>query len=156
MSNDNTESNSLLDYVGASLSEVRGWLRFLSLALAFVKYLRTKYEKQARIGRVIREQYPELRHEIGALSALSKSMERRIRYGEIHQTDIREIVEHVKNADELSRRLGLSVKDPPFDLDKFIEFNLEKVNESEPARELGELMFRELSRQAFKLASEFD
>jgi hypothetical protein len=152
------DTHSFIAFVGVSLSDVAELVSTLAIVLGWIGFIRAKWKKQKR-NRKNRDNdlnaIGEIRHELGALAALSKNLEWKSKGNEkISPQDAKEFNEHVRKADNLLKRLGLTIEDPPFQFEDVSDVTLEKVAHNEAAQIFASMMFNRISRESFRLAAE--
>src|SRR5207249_713632 len=104
--------DSLLSFAGGALAQADDIVKFVTNILGFARIVVEKYRKQSRQKEFRLEQIRELRHEMGALGALTKEMERQSRRGVVYPESIKELSIHVRKANKISREMELRGEDP--------------------------------------------
>ncbi|MDG6943083.1 MAG: hypothetical protein JRM94_03290 [Nitrososphaerota archaeon] len=145
---DNQDSlrDSLLNYVGSLLSQADEVITFCTTVLGLIRFLAERYKKQKDKKEFKRQEINELRHEMGAISVLSKEMRRQARNGIVFPDSVKELAVHVKKANKISREMNLTADDPDFDFVRPDNSAISKLQKNEPALLVLEALFDEIRR----------
>jgi hypothetical protein len=145
--------SSLIAFVGDALSKADPIVKFLTQVLSFGRFLAVKYYKQQDQKEAALKDIRMLEHEMGAMGVLTKGMRRRAKNGNLHPKDFDDLYRHVRSADKVAKRIGLKVKDPPFNFNKPESNVLEEAEDNEPALLLIETLLDEISWYSLDLGS---